>query len=198
MAEGSRLSTSETVAGIFLALVAFAAARNAVTGTLGDWFGAKFLNRGEAAPGPPSSSMAGLPAPDTATGGTAQFGDPVPSATLVSGWGAPRDGGARTHQGVDLAAPRGTPIRAVAGGTVRYSTSSGRCGLGVSIDHGGGWRSVYCHLAASSVGAGQAVSRGQTIGTVGNSGNAATTGPHLHFELRRNDQPVNPQALIGR
>lgn len=196
MAEGPRLTPTETVAGIFLALVAFAALRNAQAGTLGDWLGAKFLNRGEAVPpGPPT---AGVPAPVTATGGTAQFGDPVPSANLVSGWGAPRDGGARTHQGVDLAAPRGTPVLAVSAGTVRYSSSSGRCGLGVSIDHGGGWRSVYCHLQASVAQAGGRVSRGQTIGTVGNTGNAATTGPHLHFELRRNGQPVNPQALIGR
>jgi murein DD-endopeptidase MepM/ murein hydrolase activator NlpD len=188
---------TEAVAALFLGVLALAALNHVRDGTLGPWVAAKFLSRGEAPPPAPAGTLAPA-AGGSGSAGTAQFGDPVPSATLVSGWGAPRDGGARTHQGVDLAAPRGTPIVAVANGTVAYVVNSGRCGKGVGINHADGWRSVYCHLDSVSVSKGGTVRRGQAIGTVGNTGNAATTGPHLHFELRRHDQPVNPQALIGR
>lgn len=195
---GGRLSPTEAAAGLFLGVVGFAVLRNAQAGTLGVWFQSKFLNRGEPAPGSTAPPVtAGSAAAIIPTGG-GQFGDPVPGGTTISVWGDPRDGGARRHEGIDIGAPRGTPIRSVAAGVVKYSTVSGRCGLGVSVDHGDGWRSVYCHLNSSAVAGGDTVTRGQPIGTVGNTGNAATTTPHLHFELRRNNQPVNPQALIGR
>lgn len=199
--DGRRLNYTEAAAGLFLAVVAFAALRNAQAGTLRQWLASKFLNRGEGTPGStaPPTAGGGISSPPTpAAGGGGQFADPVPGGTTLSVWGDPRDGGARRHQGIDIGAPRGTPVLAAASGTVKYSTYSGRCGLGVSIDHGGGWRTVYCHLASSDVARGDTVTRGQRIGTVGNTGNAQTTPPHLHFEIRHNDAPVNPQALIGR
>lgn len=190
-------NVTEGIAGLFLMVVAFAALRAASEGRFGEWLGAKFLNIGEAAPPPPP----GASSSSNGASGTKQFGDPVPSATFISPFGAPRDGGARTHKGVDLGAPRGTPVQAVGDGTIYYARSGFElCGIGVSIDHGGGWRSVYCHLEelGAGIAKGGTVQRGQVIGTVGNSGNARTTGPHLHFELRRNGVSVDPRPLIGR
>lgn len=209
-----RLNPTEAAAGLFLGLIGFAVAKNAQGGTLGTWFASKFLNRGEPPPAttggpttsttsPPTSSTGGL-APGANPGSPASepnatFGDPVPGGVTISVWGDPRDGGTRLHQGIDIKAPRGTPVRAVAAGTIKYSTAdSGRCGVEVSVAHSAGWRSVYCHLDQAAVRVGDTVTRGQIIGTVGNTGNARTTTPHLHFELRRNDIPVDPQRLIGR
>lgn len=202
------MSTTEGLAGLFLAVIAFAALRAARDGELGQWVAAKFLNAGELAPAPvvddTNFEALGID-PDTGAdntdpaSGSKQFGDPVPSAQLVSPFGVPRDGGARTHKGIDLAAPRNTPINAIAGGTVRYAKPGmNLCGTGVKIDHGGGWESLYCHLEGTAVQTGGTVRRGDKIGTVGNSGNARTTGPHLHFEIHRNGVAVNPRALIGR
>lgn len=206
------MSTTEGIAGLFLLVVAFAALRAASEGRFGEWLASKFLNTGEAAPAPPPSSSAGANGTGSGSsagevevspggGGTKQFGDPVLSATLVSPFGVPRDGGARTHKGIDLAAPRGTPVRAVADGSISYARGGfALCGTGVKINHGGGWESVYCHLdeIAGGLAKGGTVMRGQKIGTVGNTGNAASTGPHLHFELRRNGVSENPAPLIGR
>lgn len=194
----SKLSTTEGLAGLFLLVVAFAALRAASEGRFGAWISSKFLNTGEPAPSPPPAGANGASA---SVSGTKQFGDPVISATLVSPFGVPRDGGARTHKGIDLGAPRGTPVVAVGDGTIYYARGGfNLCGTGVSIEHGGGWRSVYCHLdeIAPGIAKGGTVMRGQKIGTVGNTGNARTTGPHLHFELRRNGVSVNPAPLIGR
>lgn len=200
------MSTTEGLAGLFLLVVAFAALRAASEGRFGDWIASKFLNVGEEPPaappagangnGPPSSGGSG-----SSAGEVKQFGDPVISATLVSPFGVPRDGGARTHKGIDLAAPRGTPVVAVGDGTISYARGGfNLCGTGVKINHGGGWESVYCHLdeIAPGLDKGGTVMRGQKIGTVGNTGNARTTGPHLHFELRRNGVSENPAPLIGR
>lgn len=196
-------SATEGIAGVFLLVVAFAALRAASEGRFGGWFASKFLNTGEARPASSSPTAAALPGASGSsdTGGTKQFGDPVPSASLVSPFGAARDGGARTHMGIDLGAPRGTPVVAIGDGTISYASTGFRlCGTGVKINHGGGFESVYCHLdtIAQGIAKGGTVLRGQTIGTVGNTGNAASTGPHLHFEIRRNGQSINPRALVGR
>lgn len=96
----------------------------------------------------------------------------------------------KLHTGVDFGARTGTPIRAAAGGVVllaSYSRGYGNC---VIIDHGGGTTTLYGHCSALLVSEGQTVRQGQTIARVGSTG--MSTGPHLHFEVRRNGVPVRP------
>jgi murein DD-endopeptidase MepM/ murein hydrolase activator NlpD len=107
----------------------------------------------------------------------------------------PFNGEAKFHQGVDIAAPSGTPIRAAADGKVIFSGRVAGYGNLVEVDHGGGWVTRYGHNAANLVGAGDQIKTGQTIGLVGNTGRA--TGPHVHFEVRRAGKAVNPDKLLG-
>lgn len=85
------------------------------------------------------------------------------------------------HTGIDLAAPTGTAIVAVSGGTVTHSGYYGACGLTVEIQLEDGWSMRYCHQSSVAVQVGQQVSPGQLIGYVGSTGNS--TGPHLHLEI---------------
>jgi murein DD-endopeptidase MepM/ murein hydrolase activator NlpD len=103
----------------------------------------------------------------------------------------------RPHLGVDFAAPVGTPVRAVAGGTVSEAGWAGELGRCIRIDHAGSLASSYGHLAriADGVRPGHAVERGQVIGYVGSSGLA--TGPHLHFAMHRGGEYVDPIALTA-
>jgi murein DD-endopeptidase MepM/ murein hydrolase activator NlpD len=103
----------------------------------------------------------------------------------------------RPHLGVDFAAPRGTPVRAVAGGRVSFAARTPELGRSVRIEHPGGLTSVYGHLAAMPPGvkSGVAVERGQVIGYVGSSGLA--TGPHLHYALERDGEYVDPMAFAS-
>ncbi|MEH6679194.1 MAG: M23 family metallopeptidase [Sediminicola sp.] len=128
------------------------------------------------------------------------YGFPVSNVTdraIQSFWGAQRDGGKRSHQGVDIFAPRGTPVLAATDGRV---TSTGNRGLGgkqVWIREGfGGKSQYYCHLDSIVVGQLAKVRRGDTIGFVGNTGNARTTAPHLHFGLYGNKGAVDPLPFI--
>ncbi len=99
------------------------------------------------------------------------------------------------HDGVDVAAPEGAVIRAVADGIVGYSDNGIR-GFGncVMILHGNGWVSVYAHNYRNTVQAGWRVQRGERIAFVGDTGIAR--GPHLHFELRRNGRPIDPNRFF--
>jgi murein DD-endopeptidase MepM/ murein hydrolase activator NlpD len=129
------------------------------------------------------------------TAGAAQpsgfFDHPVPGATLsqgVHGW-----------NGVDLAAPNGTPIYASAGGTVIVSKVGGyNGGYGnyIVVDHGGGIQTLYSHLSTDLVTVGQEVAQGERIGTVGITG--AATGYHLHFEVRGAKNPFRGCSLSSR
>ncbi len=114
----------------------------------------------------------------------------------VSSYFGPRRG--RLHAGIDLRAPRGTPIRAAADGRVVFAGYSGGYGNMIVISHGNGIETVYAHNSRNQVQRGQRVRRGETIGRVGRSGNA--TGYHVHFEFRRNGRPLDPvrqiQALL--
>jgi murein DD-endopeptidase MepM/ murein hydrolase activator NlpD len=107
-------------------------------------------------------------------------------------------GEARFHEGVDLTAAVGTPIYAAAGGTVAMATRGHGYGNRVVLRHSDGYSTCYAHLAgyASGLKAGQRVAQGQLIGYVGSTG--ASTGPHLHFEVRRNDRPIDPLTLTSR
>jgi murein DD-endopeptidase MepM/ murein hydrolase activator NlpD len=100
----------------------------------------------------------------------------------------------RMHEGIDIAAPSGTPIASAAGGTVIYAGWLGGYGNLVVIDHGGGVSTAYAHQSSIAVGSGQSVAQGQVIGYVGSTGHS--TGPHLHFEVRVNGQAVDPLGYL--
>jgi murein DD-endopeptidase MepM/ murein hydrolase activator NlpD len=106
----------------------------------------------------------------------------------------PIDGELHTHEGVDLAAPAGTQVRAAGGGVVVHAGQDAGYGNFVVIDHGGGLETRYAHLASASVKVGDRVDAGNAIGAVGSTGRS--TGPHLHFEVRRSGKSVNPEAEI--
>jgi murein DD-endopeptidase MepM/ murein hydrolase activator NlpD len=100
----------------------------------------------------------------------------------------------RPHEGIDIAAPRGTPILASAKGRVRFVGRRGDYGLMVEIDHGYGVVTRYAHASSTTVRTGQQVERGEKIGTVGSTGLA--TGPHLHYEVLQHGRPVDPRRFI--
>lgn len=102
------------------------------------------------------------------------------------------------HSGIDIPAPKGTPIRAAANGLVVVSAGSldgySRYGKIVIIEHGGGVKTIYAHNKKNLVRAGECVKTGEIIAEVGSSGDA--TGSHLHFEIRKNGKPVNPLRYL--
>ena len=100
----------------------------------------------------------------------------------------------RHHTGVDIAAPRGTPIHAARDGRVVRVGWYGGYGLMVVLDHGDGMETWYGHASAVLVRVGQEVRRGQVIARVGCTG--ACTGPHVHFEVRVRGEPVNPLRYL--
>ncbi len=95
------------------------------------------------------------------------------------------------HTGVDIAAPRGAPARAAFDGTVLFAGWYGGYGKLVVVDHGQGLSTLYGHLSDILVATGQHVTRTQVVGLVGSTG--YTTGPHLHYEVRQNGRPIDPQ-----
>lgn len=100
----------------------------------------------------------------------------------------------RHHHGVDLAAPVGAQVRAVAAGTVIFADPYGGYGKFVVVRHNKGLTSHYGHCDSVAVSPGQSVRAGQVIARVGNSGRS--TGPHLHLELRLNGVPTNPEHIL--
>jgi murein DD-endopeptidase MepM/ murein hydrolase activator NlpD len=98
------------------------------------------------------------------------------------------------HAGIDILAAQGTTIAAAATGRVILAQYAGNCGNMITIDHGGGMATNYCHLSQMFVSVGQDVQQGQAIGAVGMTGDA--TGPHLHFEVRINGRPVDPLGYL--
>jgi murein DD-endopeptidase MepM/ murein hydrolase activator NlpD len=98
------------------------------------------------------------------------------------------------HTGVDFGVGYGTPILAADSGTVIYSTWMGGYGNVIIVDHGDGLSTLYAHQSSLAVGTGARVTRGQTVGYVGSTG--FSTGPHLHFEVRVNGNPVDPMGYL--
>jgi murein DD-endopeptidase MepM/ murein hydrolase activator NlpD len=123
---------------------------------------------------------------------------PVDGARLSSGFGMrkhPIKGYTRMHEGVDFAAPTGTPIYAAGDGTVVRAGRNGGYGNYVEIRHANGYSTAYGHMhrIGKGIRRGARVEQGQVIGTVGNTG--SSTGPHLHYEILVGGEPVNPQSL---
>jgi murein DD-endopeptidase MepM/ murein hydrolase activator NlpD len=100
----------------------------------------------------------------------------------------------RRHDGVDVGAPEGAPIRATADGVVRSAGPRGGYGYAVEIDHGNGLTTLYGHASELLVEAGQTVQAGQEIARVGSTGRS--TGPHLHFEVRVGGRAVDPARVL--
>ncbi|MBR2366655.1 MAG: peptidoglycan DD-metalloendopeptidase family protein [Oscillospiraceae bacterium] len=135
-----------------------------------------------------------------AAGGGGGFRCPVPagSARVTDAYGYRRHpiyGYYGMHAGVDLAAPQGTPVYAIASGYVNISTYHSVNGNYVSMGHGNGYGSLYAHLDHAVVSAGDYVKQGQVIGYVGSTG--WSTGAHLHFEIHLNGSTVNPMDYIS-
>jgi murein DD-endopeptidase MepM/ murein hydrolase activator NlpD len=101
----------------------------------------------------------------------------------------------RMHQGIDIAVPTGTPVRAAGSGRVIIAGWMGGYGNLVVIDHGGGLSTAYGHNSSFAVGTGASVSQAQVVAYAGSTGNS--TGPHVHFEVRVNGAPVDPLGYLG-
>ena len=131
--------------------------------------------------------------------GTGSFGWPVPSCTYVTS----RMGNRfhpiynvwKYHSGIDIGAGFGAAIVASDSGTVCWCGEKGGYGNCILIDHGNGYKTLYGHMSSYAVSYGATVSKGQTIGYVGSTGDS--TGPHLHFEIRYNDTCIDPETTGG-
>lgn len=119
---------------------------------------------------------------------------------LGRNFGAPRDGGKRAHTGIDIFAPRGREIIAVADGVISYIGVQPRGGRCLWLSSESGHSFYYAHLDRWEPGLyqGMAVSRGRILGYVGTTGNAVGTPPHLHFAVLENDLPIDPYPLFQR
>jgi murein DD-endopeptidase MepM/ murein hydrolase activator NlpD len=107
---------------------------------------------------------------------------------------SPFTGKREFHKGIDIANQHGTPIIATADGTVAFMGEDGAFGIVVVIDHGYGINTRYAHLQKGLKSRGDLVQRGEAIGFMGNTGRS--TGPHLHYEVRLNGVPINPDKYI--
>lgn len=126
------------------------------------------------------------------TAPTGIFGMPIRTYVISSDYGY-RWG--TTHEGIDFASSVGVPIYASDGGTVVVSGWYGGYGLCIDIDHGNGYKTRYGHCSNLYVSVGEKVYKGQEIAAVGNTGRS--TGPHLHFEIRKNGESLDPGPTLG-
>lgn len=106
----------------------------------------------------------------------------------------PIDGAQREHKGVDIAVAKGTPVKAAADGKVVFSSSAPGYGNMVIVEHADGFESRYAHNDNNFVSKGEEVKAGQVVASVGESGRS--TGPHLHFEVRKDGDPIDPLTLL--
>lgn len=123
---------------------------------------------------------------------------PVSGARLTSGFGMRRHpllGYSKMHTGVDFGVPYGTPIRSAGSGTIEIAGRHGAYGITVEIQHTKTYETLYAHMSklAAGIRRGAKVNQGQIIGYVGSTGRS--TGPHLHYEVRANGNPVNPTRM---
>ncbi|MFN2569923.1 MAG: M23 family metallopeptidase [Candidatus Dormibacteria bacterium] len=154
-----------------------------------------------------ATGAAGIDLPQ-ATGahppGMREFTSPVDGFTVTQRFGCtpflfepsnPSCPSGHWHSGLDLAAPAGGPVRATLAGIATVTSSTQGYGLHIVIDHGGGLSSLYGHLSMADVLSGTPVEAGAVIGRIGSTGNS--TGPHLHFEIRRDNLPEDPAIDIS-
>lgn len=128
----------------------------------------------------------------------------TPSSLPVKGWVtsdfglriSPISGSAKFHEGLDIAAPIGTPIYAPSDGIVSFAGSKGGYGLALNLDHGYGVSTLFAHTSNLFVKEGEKIKRGQLIASVGNSG--SSTGPHLHYEVKVDGIPTDPMKFVLR
>ncbi|MEO1210698.1 MAG: peptidoglycan DD-metalloendopeptidase family protein [Cyanobacteria bacterium J06638_20] len=119
------------------------------------------------------------------------------SARTTSEFGmrrSPFGGGREFHAGLDFAGPRGMPIYATAPGRVIKAQMARGYGYHVVVDHGYGYKTLYAHLSSMAVEPGDIVDRNDVVGALGNTGRS--TGPHLHYEVHYNDEPVDPEGFL--
>jgi murein DD-endopeptidase MepM/ murein hydrolase activator NlpD len=129
----------------------------------------------------------------TAKNGTTAFDWPVSNGRIVSAYGAHRR--THRHKGLDIGAAHGDPVLAARSGRVVYSGSTLRgYGKTVILDHGDRFRTLYAHNSALLVREGDWVEKGHAIARIGRTGNAS--GEHCHFEIRKNEVPVDPMAYL--
>ncbi len=180
-----------------------------VMGTFGDLFDQEIGRR--------VAETGGFGLQDAIAGALEARGQPRPSLpsalpspgdapTLVEGLGRvtsrfglradPFTGQHREHHGLDIAAPSGSPIHAAAEGVVRYAGKRGGYGNVVILQHTDGTETRYAHCRDLNVKVGERVERGATVATVGSTGRS--TGPHLHFEVRRDGEVVDPAEWLSR
>ena len=143
-----------------------------------------------------TSAGQGQGASDNWVQGTGQLGWPV-SGEITSPYGYrvhPIWGTTIYHSGIDIGVDEGTPVHAADGGVVVWSGWMGGYGYAVVIDHGNGISTLYGHNSELAVDEGQSVAKGQVISYAGSTGNS--TGPHVHFEVRVNGDPVDPMGYL--
>jgi murein DD-endopeptidase MepM/ murein hydrolase activator NlpD len=125
------------------------------------------------------------------------LGLPFPGS-ITSRFGSrenPFDGsGVETHKGLDIRAPYGAPVKAMAKGEVEFAGTRGGFGNCIMLKHGNGFETLYGHLSKILVNVGQHIEIGQQIGNIGSTGRS--TGPHLHYEVHRNGQKINPESFL--
>ncbi|HJL41555.1 MAG TPA: peptidoglycan DD-metalloendopeptidase family protein [Myxococcales bacterium LLY-WYZ-16_1] len=153
----------------------------------------KSVPKGADGAGALGPSALGLPPP---SGGPRRGGPPA-AGPVTSAFGPrmhPVTGRADHHNGVDVAVPVGSPVRSPFSGTVVEVGEDPNLGVFVKVEHAGGYRSLFAHLSEARVQVGAWVSGGQQVAESGNTGRS--TGPHLHYGLYRNGEPVDPRQLI--
>ena len=139
---------------------------------------------------------------DTGSGSSSSSGYswPVYGHTYISSYFVDRinpvTGKAESHSGIDIPAPAGTPVHAIASGTVAWAYRSSSAGNWVGITHGNGIVSVYMHMSGFNCKEGDYVSAGAVIGYVGSTGQS--TGNHLHLSIRKNGVNVNPLGYVSQ
>ena len=143
-------------------------------------------------------ATAGPAAADSVTPPAAAWRQPLDKMRVSGFFGVRRAVSDKPHPGIDLAAPKGTPIHAAAAGTViasgELAENNGRYGTSVIVETGAR-QTLYAHLNSVAVKAGDRVAAGQVIGAVGESGFA--TGPHLHFEVRQDNRTIDPATVLA-
>jgi murein DD-endopeptidase MepM/ murein hydrolase activator NlpD len=170
-----------------------AGAELAVEGTTGTTVGGQVNATAPATTAPTTQQDATLPVTQAPAGGSCSTTISTPVRGTVTSDFGPRGG--RNHDGIDIAAPSGTPVQAAACGTVSLAGQQSGYGNIVCVTHTSQFSTCYAHLSRFGVSNGARVQQGQVIGYVGCTGSC--TGPHLHFETRVNGQAQNPRTYLS-